>query len=388
MAQDTPQILKVLVVHPEAATRRSIEEALRRVAPESVAVYEAPSLPAGIERCRQLEPDVVLLDLSLDRDLALEVAGEVAHRRRRIVGLYNPLVMREREIDFVRRAARAGVGDFVPLPASDAEIEDALEAAAAALGRRDEARPEGRVVTFFGHKGGVGTTTLAVNAALELTDTAAGPEGVALCDAVLQLGDAAALLGLAPSRDLADLVRDLGDPGALATHLERHEESGLRVLACPRDPRRAEEVSPDDLSRVLIGLRNRYGTVVVDAPKRLDLMTLAVLDLSETVFLVTEAVAPTVVATARFLELLEEQGLGAGRVRVVVNDRFPPRSDQLGERAVTEYLGRPVDHVVPYDGAALDAANRGEPLVLTRDGSRFQQAVVELVESVVESPPL
>jgi pilus assembly protein CpaE len=352
-----------------------------------VAVYAAPSLAAAVERSRHVEPDIVLLDLSQDRDLALEVARELRHPRRRIVGLYNPLVMRDQEIDLLRRATRAGVGDFVPLPASEAEIEQALDAALASRGPAPERR-EGRLVTFFSHKGGVGTTTLAVNAALELTETAAGPEGVALCDAVLQLGDAAALLGMRPDHDLADLARDLDGPGALDTHLERHGDSGLRVLASPRDPRRAEEISPEDLSRVLIGLRRRFGTVVVDAPKRLDLMALAVLDLSEVVLLVTEAVTPTVVATARLLELLEDQGLGGDRVRVVVNDRFPPRTEQLGERALIEYLGRPVDHVVPYDGAAVHAVNRGEPLVLSRDGSLFQRAVAELVGSLVEGPPL
>ncbi len=366
---------RVLIVHPEAATRRSLDQALRRITGGAAAVYEAASLAEGLQAVRGLDPRVVFLDLDEERGLALEVARESRREGRLLVGLYNPLMARDGEIAFLRQAVRAGIGDFVPLPASDAELGSTLDAVSAAAAEH-EAVAEGRAVVFFSHKGGVGTTTLAVNTSLALAQQTAG---VALCDAVVQFGTTPAFLGLLPDRDLLDLVRDLDRIAALPAYLTDAPETALRVLASPRDPAAAERIAPEDLSRVLIALKRRFGLVVVDTPPRLDALTLAVLDLAELVVVVTEAITPTIVTTARFLELLAELGIGGDRVRVVLN-RHSSFEGNLPEALVSQKLGRPVDHVVPYDKAAVVAANRGEPMVLHRPKAAFSQAVRRLAE--------
>jgi pilus assembly protein CpaE len=375
-------VLRVLVIHADASTRRSIDHALHRVSLEPVSVYEAPSLTEGLRRSGHVEPDVVLADLSEEPSLALEVAREVRRPDRLIVGLYNPLILTRGETDFFRRAARAGVGDFIPLPVSDHELGESL--AAAPVGER-QPRPEGegRLISFFSHKGGVGTTTLAVNTAAALAASDKIERGVALCDAVVQLGTAADLLGLAPDRDLADVARDIDDLGAISSHLITHEESGLGVLASPRDPRGAEQISPEILSRVLIRLRRRFGLVVVDTPSRLDLLSLAVLDLSDSIFVVTEAVAPSLLATARLLELLEGQGLGGERVRLVLGRHAFSKAD-LPARSVTELLGRSVDHVIAAEDSVRAAASRGVPPVLGRPETDFTKGLRQIADEVLE----
>lgn len=378
MTDPGARVLPILLIHPDAAERRSLEQALRRVSPAPVAIYEAASLAAGLESVGRSDARIVVLLLSDQPDLALDLARAVRRPDRLILGLYNPLLMQAQAIDFFRRAARAGVGDFVPLPAADAELREALAAALAAPSREADSR-QGKLICFFSHKGGAGTSTLALSTALALAEESEG--GVVLCDAALQLGSAAALLHLAPELDIADLVRDLDSLEAISTYLTVEEETGLRVLASPRDPREAERISPEDLGRVLIALRRRFETVVVDAPRVLDLLTLAVFDLAETIFVVTEPLAPTVAATARLLDLLAEQGLAGERVRVVLN-RYSTAEWNLRDRLVAEHLGRPVDFVIPYNEMVLVAASTGVPLMLREKKSNFAEAVSRLAQAV------
>ncbi len=377
MPENPASVARALVIHPVESTRRALRQLLRATSGGPATVHDAESLTEGLRAARWFDPRYVLVDLSEERSLALEVVREIRRADRLVIGLYNPLLLREREDDFFRAAARAGVGDFVPLPASEAELAAAL----GAVPRASREPTGGRTIVFFGHKGGAGTTTLAVNTALLLAGSGEAGE-VALCDAALQFGDAAALLGLAPDRDLADMAHDLDELGALSAYLSRHQETGLRVLARPRELGDAEAVTPEELSRLLIHLQRRFDFVVVDTAAVLDLMTLAVFDLAEKIFIVTEAVTPTVLGTGRLLRLLETQGFAAERLRIVVN-RYASSDGNLPPGTIAQQLGRPVDYVVSHDRSLVAAANRGAPLILGRQRGEFSDVVRRIAEDAV-----
>lgn len=374
------RVLSALIVHPEAETRQLLIEALRRALPNAALhVAEAGNAPQALQIAGWLEPRVVLLDLSAERRLALDAARALRRGGRAILGLYNPMLAADRGAELFRVGARAGVDDFVALPASDAELAAALSVLE---GSPAEARREARVLAFIAAQGGAGTTTLAASSALVLAGSRAAG-GVVLCDASLQFGNATAHLGLSADRDMVDLLRDLDAASTLTPYLLHHGDTGLNVLAPPRDAADAERLTPEDLSRVLVALRRRFETLVIDLPPRVDLMSLAALDLADRIWVVTEAVAPAVVSTSRLLGLLDEVGLGE-RARVVVN-QYSSYEGNLSEGIVGQRLGRPVDRVVPYDRAVVVAANRGAPLILGQRRGAFTEAVGELAGEFVEA---
>ncbi len=374
------RVISILVVHPEAETRRVLIESVRRALPNlSFHASEAASPTSALQSASWLDPKVVLLDLSAERKLALDVARELRRSGRLILGLYNPLLAADRGADLFRVGARAGVTDFVPLPASEAELTAALAALESSAA---EPRRDGRLVAFIAAQGGVGTTTLASNCALLLSGSKAAGT-VVLCDAAIQFGNAAAHLGLAPDRDLIDLLRDLDAATTLTPYVLHQPETGLSVLAAPRDPVEAERVTPEDLSRCLIALRRRFDCVVVDLPPAIDLMTLAALDLADRITVVTTAVTPAVVSTERLLRLLEDLGL-ADRTRVVLN-QYTTTEGTLSDGLVAQRLGRPIDRVVPYDRAVVAGTSRGAPLILAQRRGPFVEAVGELAGEIVEA---
>jgi Flp pilus assembly CpaE family ATPase len=207
-----------------------------------------------------------------------------------------------------------------------------------------------------------------------------------LCDAAVQFGSAATFLGLTPQRDLGDLVRDSQGGTALPACLTDEPATSLKVLAAPRDPIEGDRITPEDLTRVLIELRRRFRWVVVDTPPVLDLMTLTVLDSADRIFIVTEAVTPTVLGTSRLLRVLDEERLAGDRVRVVLN-RFNNFEGNLSERTVVDQLQRAIDHVVPYDRNFVIAATRGRPVALGRPAAALEAALSRLGEDAVGIRP-
>lgn len=375
------RLLSLLVVHPEAEARRALIDTVRRALPATpIHAAEAGSATQALQVASWLDPKVVLLDLSAERMLAFDAARALRRPGRLVLGLFNPMLAADRGAELFRAGTRAGFTDFVALPASESEIAAALAAldSAAAEPRRD-----GRVVAFVGAQGGVGTTTLATGAALLLAGSKAGGS-VVLCDAAVQFGNAAAHLGLAPDRDLIDLIRDLDGAATLSPYLLNQPETGLNVLASPRDPVEAERVTPEELSRALIALRRRFDTVVVDLPPAIDLLTIAALDLADRISVVTTASTPAVVSTERLLRLLDDLGL-SDRVRLVIN-QYGASDGLLSDTLISQRLARPIDRTVPFERAVLAATSRGTPLVLGQRRGAFVEAMGELAGEAIETP--
>lgn len=377
---DSPSgVQRFLIIHPDDSTRQAVEESLRNVYEYPSVVYQAGTLPEGLQRSRQLEPNCVLVDLgSSNESPALDLVQELRRPGRLIIGLFDPLVNRNGS-EIFRRAPRAGVGDFVQVPVADSELAQALVALREPESPVAEA-PQGRVVSFFGAKGGVGATTLAVNTATALA-AAHEPGSVVLCDADLQGGNATTFLGLHADSDLVDLVCNLDSASVVPSFLAQDSRAGLQVLASPTSLERAEFVAPEDLSRVVVALQRRFPLVVVDTSSTLDLATLAVLDLSDAIYVVTEAVLPTISATARVLRAMRGIGFGEDRVRVVVN-RYSSSEGHLTESVLVHELGGRPAQVMPYDREVVRAASRGQPVVLGKDKFEIVGEIKTLAELV------
>jgi pilus assembly protein CpaE len=368
---------RVLIVHPDSNVRREIEIVLRRAHKFPIATRQVATPNAAIQAAREHDPRIIFLDLGEDRALTLSVARELRRIDRLIVGLFNPLIEEKdsAEAEFLRHAVRSGVGEFVPLPVSDTELTQALSSVPQTRGGSQE----GRAIAFFSHQGGVGTTTLAVNTALALS-MAEPRRPVALMDANVQFGAVAAHLGMVPERDLSNAIREL-DQGVIAP-LPTAPDAPLAILASPVDPRVAQMVAPEDASRVLIELRRRFQAVIVDTAPIIDMLTLSVLDLTDTVVVVTDCSAPTVAGTARTLKMLADLGFDANRVRLVAS-KYRNSADALPPDVIANELRRPVDHIVPLISPVSLGTHRGSPAFFERAAAPFAEAVRKIAADIV-----
>jgi pilus assembly protein CpaE len=217
---------------------------------------------------------------------------------------------------------------------------------------------QGQVFAFVGAKGGVGTTTLAVNVATALAR--ASEERTLLIDLHLAYGDAAVFLGAEPRFSVVDALDN--------TH--RLDQAFFESLVVPTKSRVQLLASADrgthaaDLGRtgtLLNFAAAHYRYTFLDMP-RSDAAGLDALEAVSTMFLVANQELATVRNAGRIATALRQR-YGKDRLRVVLT-RFDKQAE-IGQEDVERVIGLPVKHVVPSDyRAAVQALNKGRPIAL------------------------
>ena len=340
------------------------------------------------DAARNWRPDLAFVEMTGDIEALREVADELraVSPETVVVAVFHPNIFPPdvAESAVMISAIRAGVQDFVPRPISSQDLRQLFERRARS--KANEATSLGRIVSFVSNKGGVGKSTRAVNAACGLAQR--HPGRVLLVDGSLQMGVCPAHLDLSPATTMVDAVRERDRlDEVFLRELTAPHSSGLELLAAPRNAMEGAEVDDEMISRILTLARRTYDYVVVDTFPLLDNVVMAILDLSDRVYVVVENVVPTILSVARFLDLLDEMGVPVERQRVVLN-KYAKTSGNPLRQDVEARLGRAVDHVIPFDRLMLTAANTGRPAVLT--ASRFfamgksLQGLVRDAESVTQ----
>jgi pilus assembly protein CpaE len=228
--------------------------------------------------------------------------------------------------------------------------------------RQSPAATRIRVVSFFSPKGGVGTTTLAVNSAVAAA--AKGDRSVALIDLDLEWGQVATHVNLVPHFSVVELARDtaaLADAELLRGYAEHHA-SGLAVFGAPLRPDQGEMIGQEHVERLIAAMLLSYDLVFIDSGSTLDERTLTVFDRSDRIVLVVAPEIPCVRAVRALLDILVEQGGPAERRFFALNHIFA--SDMLRLDDLERSLQTTIDAEVPYDPIVfLRAVNEGVPLV-------------------------
>ena len=286
-----------------------------------------PQLPAALTLFRRDYPGVpvVLVTSSLDGVLMLE-------------------------------AMRAGVSECVVEPLTSLALDAALRRVI-----KDTGHTACQVFAFIGAKGGVGTTTLAVNTAATLGRGAKGD--VLMLDLHHSHGDAAVFLAAEPRFSVLDALENshrMDD--ALFRSLVEQTKSGIDLLASADRVLHAA-VDTARTRSLLEFVSRRYRYVVLDVP-RSDVSVLDALESVTSIVVVASQEIGALKNAARMSQTFSHR-YGSARVRVVIN-RFDSRAD-IGQAEIDKVIGLPTQMLPSDYRTAVDALNTGRPVVLDRD---------------------
>lgn len=282
-------------------------------------------------------------------------------------------------------ALRAGMKEFLPQPIQPEEVAAAF---ARFRARSNEAagggkKSSGKLIVVFGGKGGVGTTSVAVNLAACLHDSEGHPS-VALVDINQQGGDIPQMLDMPVTHSFRDIAADVSrvDLAFLTSVMSKHE-SGLHVLPSGYDDLSAGRLNPDCVESTLKLLQSVYAFVVVDCGHVLDLTTKKAMEMSTAIIVVSQLLIPVVHRTKRILELLRGSGVSQEKVRLAINRYLPQDNDVLS--STEEILKQKAAWLIPNDYATASAAiNGGKPIQATAPRSALAKSYRELAGTFLD----
>ena len=388
--------IRVMIVDDVSETRENVRKLLQFESDVDV-VGVARTGKEAIQLSLELNPDVILMDINMP-DMDGIAATEAIRSKQPVVQVV--ILSVQSDQNYMRRAMLAGARDFLTKPPMGDELISAIRRAGS-MAQSEKSKsvqvhvapvsgnatimagyggPKGKIVTVYSPKGGAGCTTLAVNLALTLHNE---DTHVALVDGNLQFGDVAVFINEQGKNTIIDLSprADELDPEIVEEVMLKHSASGLHILAAPSRPEYAEKVSSGQFTKVLEYLRQIYAYVIVDTASILTDVTLAAIDVSDIVVLVTTQDIPAIKNCRLFLDLLQTLGIERERILFVMN-RFDKRINITPER-VTENLKQEIVTVIPFDEqTATKAVNRGVPFVLDSKNQPASRGVFALAESV------
>ena len=238
-----------------------------------------------------------------------------------------------------------------------------------------------QIVTFFSLKGGVGTTTLAVNMAVLLRQLTG--QAVLLVDLSTERGAASVHLNLAPKLTLADLPADplMIDADVIGSLITNHS-SGVDVLTAPPSPQSAELVTPSAIASILPVVRGWYKWIVIDTSATFSELNLGVFDQSDLLMLVCAPDLASLKVTQATLDILAALQMPADK-RVLVLNNTTPRF-RLPRDEIERTLGERIGLFVPYSEEVLDSIDRGVPISLGNQDEPLVEAVCSFAAQLAQ----
>jgi len=330
--------------------------------------------------------DLLIFELSYERDRELQVVNSLLNSDE--VGEVF-FTAQDSDPTLLLRAIQIGAREFFPQPVADDEVRSALERFKKRwkplIEEEDKDAKRGQIIDVIGSKGGTGTTTLAVNLAVSLAEHQTKPS-VAIVDMNLLFGEIPLFLGLQPTHHWGEITKNISrlDDTFLRNVLSPGP-SGIYVLPSPSHLDRQLLATPEVMERLMKVMRRAFDFVIVDGGQSLDNIALKILEMSDSVLVVSILSVPCLSNTNKLLKSFDNLGHPRrNQIKVIIN-RFLKNSDISIEDA-EKAIGHKVFSTILNDyPSTVSAINKGEPLSKMAPRAHISKAFKALADTFVQA---
>jgi len=326
--------------------------------------------PDGLNKAKILRPDMSIVDVMMPGMNGYQVVRKMREDPELARMAILILTARAQPVD--REAAIAAqADDYMPKPFAPNELLAKVNELMA--NRATVPAPAKKSMAIFSLRGGVGTTSIAVNLALAyhgtgqptcLVDLKPGPGHVAL---QLRLNTKTNWIDWANGNDATN--------ESVFKALTRHD-SGLEIMGSPLVP--PLNLPPlDRVTAMLTALQGKFDHVVIDLPAQWTPLTLAALTASDIVWLVLAPEVGSLQSTVGALRALKAAKIPDEKIELIANQTMLKAG--LALPAMEKALGHGFTGRLPYDETQSAALGQGTPLMLSQPDSPLAAAIKALV---------
>ena len=285
--------------------------------------------------------------------------------------------------DILIEALRLGAKEFFIQPLKKEEVKKALlKIKGQKEGKKGEGDSvkKGKIINVFGSKGGVGTTTVAVNLAISLLELEGSPS-VAIVDLKPVFGEVPVNLNIEPAFSWLEITKNISrlDPTYLMSILYRHS-SGIYVLPSPTELTDLA-ISPQPLATLLKFMQTMFDFIVIDSGQSLDQISQAITTISDKIFLVCVLNLPCIINLKKLLDTLKKLGCPDDEHIGIIANRFHRNSD-ISLKESEESLKKKISWSIPNAyKISMSATNQGKPVCTIAQGTEIGKKFKELAHT-------
>jgi len=291
------------------------------------------------------------------------------------------------ESDFMIRAIRLGVKEFFIQPINKEDVEKALlkfRKSQEIIVPNSKNIKRGKIINVIGSKGGIGTTTVAVNLAVSLIESKESLS-VALMDMNLLFGEIPIFLNLKAPFNWGEMVRNISraDATYLMSVLAKHS-SGIHVLPSPSGIDSNDLATPEIIQNILELMAQVFDFIIIDGGQSLDDVSLKILELSDYVFVVAILTLPCLTNLRKLLWTFNRLGFPKSEnVRVLMN-RYHKNS-LISLKEAEKSIGQKIYSLIENDyQTTMSAINQGKTLSAINSRAEITKNFKELASKLLE----
>lgn len=294
------------------------------------------------------------------------------------------LMAERQDANLLMKLMRLGVKEFLPLPLDREELR-------ASIGRfkkrsvdgKTPTKRNGRVISIVGSKGGVGTTTVAVNLAVSLAGFGQNLS-VTLFDMNTLFGEIPLFLDLTPKFHWGEITKNVErlDDIFLMNILSKHS-SGVHLLPSPSYLNGNNSPSSVVIDRLLGLMRTMFDYIIVDAGQSMEDANLRMLQHSDEVMLVSLLNLPCLSNTNRLMKSLTELGyVSKDQLKVIINRNL--KKNEITIKDAESGIDKEIFCVIPNDyRTTMAAINQGKPVQQLAPKSAIAKTFMDMSSSLL-----
>jgi DNA-binding response OmpR family regulator len=372
---------RILIVDDEVDTLRLVGMLLER---EGFQIVAASSGQQAIDKAIAEQPVLIILDVMMPEMDGYQVAAQL---RKHPATDTIPILMftAKTTVNDKVTGFQAGADDYLTKPVHPTELITRVQALLQRSRRTGGEVGRGQVIGFLPTKGGLGTSSLALNVALELQKAYPDKQVV-----LVELQDGKGSLALQLGMNVPGGIQALSErpiaqinKNYLNDNLVRHT-SGLHLLLSTHQPSGTGPKLTRDFSRTILRYLNAdYDYVLLDLPAALDEATVEALRMTGNIILTLDANRIGLLMAQTMLEGLDRYNIGAYKAKVVLINRTPAAASLNRQDIENALQHTMICSIPPAPDLAYESVQNGRPMVLIQPRSLVAQQVRLIIQNIV-----